>query len=171
MSERPGSIHIAYVCCDADGKDAVHQCDEATVPLRAPGSINMAQDEVERDPAEQGQQCKNHWQCHHLLYWSSQAKYLKPPPSVFQKLPCKQSSSQLLSYNKRWEKNAKRHILLYNIPYSNKTQHYHPKTWTVRSFVSEQQLAFAWTIIALQLASWWSGGVRGTSLLLLWRLC
>lgn len=48
MSEGPGSIHVAYVCCDADRQDAVHQGDEATVPLVAPGPINSTQDKVER---------------------------------------------------------------------------------------------------------------------------
>lgn len=50
IRERPGSIHIAYVCCDADCQDAVHQGDEATVPLVTPGPIHVTQDEVERDP-------------------------------------------------------------------------------------------------------------------------
>lgn len=50
MGERPGSVHVAYVCRDADGQDAMHQGDKAAVPLVAPGAINVTQDEVEQDP-------------------------------------------------------------------------------------------------------------------------
>lgn len=96
MSERPGSIHIAYVCCDADCQDAMYQGDQATVPLRAPGPVNVTQDKVERDPAGQAQKCTNHNQCHLLFYrQNNREKQLKPTYSVFQKLACQQSSSQL----------------------------------------------------------------------------
>ena len=47
IREGPGTIHIAYVCCNADYQDAVHQGDKATVPFIAPGPIDITQDEVE----------------------------------------------------------------------------------------------------------------------------
>lgn len=51
ISKRPRSIYIAYVRCDADCQDPVHQRDESTVPFVAPGSVNVTQDKVERHPA------------------------------------------------------------------------------------------------------------------------
>ncbi len=68
MSEGPGSVHVAYVRCDADRQDAVHQGDKATVPLVAPGPVNSTQDTVERDPAGQAQERTDHKQ-HHLLFY------------------------------------------------------------------------------------------------------
>lgn len=141
MSERPGSIHIAYVCCDADCQDAVHQGDEATVPLVAPGPVNVTQDEVERDPTGQAQERKNHKQCHLLFYrQNKQEKLLKPTYISFKNMPF---SSHFESHYTERDKCIFRHILLCNIPYSRKRQHSRPKTWTVQSFVSNQQLAFA----------------------------
>ena len=64
MIEGPGSIHIAYVSCDADYQDAVRQGDEATVPFAAPGPVNVAQEKVERHPAAQAQERTNYKQCH-----------------------------------------------------------------------------------------------------------
>lgn len=60
MSKRPGSIHIAYVCCDADSQDAMYQGDKAAVPLIGPGAVNITQDKVERGPEGQAQECTNH---------------------------------------------------------------------------------------------------------------
>lgn len=68
IGERPGSVHIAYVSCDADRQDAVYQGDEATVPLVAPGRVQVAQDEVEGDPAGEAQERSSHQECHLLCY-------------------------------------------------------------------------------------------------------
>lgn len=88
ISERPGSIHIAYVCCDAACQDAVQQGDKATVPLGAPRPVNVTQDEVERDPAAQGQERTNHQQSHLLFYRpkTNKKKLLKPTHSFSQTL-------------------------------------------------------------------------------------
>lgn len=96
ISERPGSIHIAYVCCDADRQDAVYQGDKATVPLVTPATVNVTQDKVERGPKGQAQKRTNHKQCH-LLFCkqNNQNKQLKTTDSFFQKLACQQSSRQL----------------------------------------------------------------------------
>lgn len=64
ISEGPGSIHVAYVSCDADRQDAVHQGDKTTVPFIAPRPVNAAQDKVERHPAAQTQERTDHNQCH-----------------------------------------------------------------------------------------------------------
>lgn len=74
ISERPGSIHIAYVCCDAACQDAMQQGDKATVPLGAPQPVNVTQDEVERNPAAQGQERTKHQQSHLLLYRQRQSR-------------------------------------------------------------------------------------------------
>lgn len=56
ISEGPGPVHVAYVRCDADCQDAVHQRDEATVPLVAAAAVDVAQDKVEGHPAGQGEE-------------------------------------------------------------------------------------------------------------------
>lgn len=84
ISERPGSIHIAYVCCDANCQDAVYQGDKTAVPLVAPGPVNVTQDKVERDPTGQAQECHNHKQCHLLAYMQNNVeKQLKPTYGCF----------------------------------------------------------------------------------------
>lgn len=67
IGERPRSIHIAYVCCYADCQDAMHQGDQTTVPLIAPGAVHMTQYKVERDPAAQAEKGTSHEQ-RHLLF-------------------------------------------------------------------------------------------------------
>lgn len=67
ISEGPGSVHVSYVCSDADCQDAVHQSDKATVPFVAPGPVHITQDEVEQCPAEQAQECTNNEEGHVLF--------------------------------------------------------------------------------------------------------
>lgn len=67
IGERPGPVHVANVSCDADGQDAVCQRDEATVPLVAPGPVQAAQDEVERNPTRDAQESTEH-NHGHLLF-------------------------------------------------------------------------------------------------------
>lgn len=64
VTERPRSVHVADIGRDADGQDTMYQCDEATVPLIAPGSVDVTQEEVERDPTGQTQKRRNNQQCH-----------------------------------------------------------------------------------------------------------
>lgn len=82
MSEWPRSIHVTYVCCDADYQDAMHQGDKPTVPLITPGAINATQDKVERRPKEQAQECTNHEQRHSpLCSENNKNTVLKPASS------------------------------------------------------------------------------------------
>lgn len=64
IGKRPGSIHVADVRSDAHCQDAVHQGDQAAVPLVTPTPIHAAQDEVERDPKQQAQERDNQHHCH-----------------------------------------------------------------------------------------------------------
>lgn len=91
MRERPRSVHIAYVSCDADRQDPVHQRDEATVPLVAPGPVNVTQDKVERHPTGHTQERANDKQSHLLLWREEKRKTAKKSA----KQTPQQSSSQL----------------------------------------------------------------------------
>lgn len=53
MCERPGSIYENNVSCEQHYEDPVGQCDQATVPLGPPLSEGRAEQEVERQPANQ----------------------------------------------------------------------------------------------------------------------
>lgn len=77
VTERPGSVHVAYVRRDAHRQDAVQQGDEATVPLVAPGPVNAAQEEVKRGPEGQGQDRREHDRRHPLFCTQKQANKQK----------------------------------------------------------------------------------------------
>lgn len=145
IRERPGSIHVAYVCCDADCQDAVHQGDEATVPLVTPGPIHVTQDEVERNPEQQAQERNNQKQCHLLFCRRNKTKN----SSKHLAAPLNNSSSRQPNHITWWGNTAEEHILLCCIAYSRNRQLYSPKSRTVQSFVCDQQFAFASSIIAL----------------------
>lgn len=121
IGKRPRSIHIADVRSDAHCQDAVHQGDQAAVPLITPRPIHATQDEVERHPKQQAQERDNQHHCHCPFCRQEETKLPQTRSSPCQQVVCKQSWRQ--QNHITWLGNtAEEHILLCGIAYSRNAQ-------------------------------------------------
>lgn len=61
MCERPGSVYEEDVCCQQHDDDPMGKSDQTAAPLRPPLSEGTAEQQVEKEPANQA--------AGHLQYW------------------------------------------------------------------------------------------------------